>query len=178
MAEVFTNALKKSAGIVTTSSAATIGANATIITGISTIGVNVGDIVDNQHFRGSCKVTTIDSPTQVTVDNTSTNTASAAAQTVRFLGPTIAYSSPSGIKSILIGGTFANLTNSSVNIIIEVSSGSTATSIANGIPVPYGSSFVISDAGKTILLPNDVIKIYCDTESAIDATLGILQGVN
>ena len=77
----------------------------------------------------------------------------------------------------MIGGTFANLTNNSVNIFIEVSSGSTSTNIVNDIPVPTGSSFVISDAGKTVLLENDVIRIYCDTASAIDATLGILQGV-
>lgn len=178
MAEVFTNALKSSTGIVTTSSGATIGANATTITGISTIGVNVGDLVDTQHFRGGAKVTAINSPTQVTVDKTSTNTASAGSQVVKFLGPTTAYASPTGTKSILIGGTFANLSNNSVNIFVEVSSGSTSTNIANDIPVPTGSSFVISDAGKTVLLGDDVIKVYCDTAGAIDATLGILQGVS
>jgi hypothetical protein len=178
MAEVFTNALKRSAGIVTTSSSASIGANSTTITGISTIGVVVGDMVDNQHFRGGAKVSSIDSPTQVTIDKTSTNTATATGQVVKFLGPSTAYTSPSGTKSILIGGTFANLTNNSVNIFVEVSSGSTSTNICNDIPVPTGSSFVISDAGKTVLLGDDVVKIYCDTENAIDATLGILQGVS
>ena len=52
MAELFVNALAKSAGIVTTSSNGTIGANATTITGISTVGVGVGYLIDNQHFRG------------------------------------------------------------------------------------------------------------------------------
>tara|TARA_R110001606_G_C15384913_1_gene650869 strand:- start:1101 stop:1634 length:534 start_codon:yes stop_codon:yes gene_type:complete len=177
MAEVFTNALKRSAGIVTTSSAAAIGANATTITGISTVGVSVGDMVDTQHFRGGTKVSVV-GVGQVTVDKTSTNSAASATQIVRFLGPSVAYTSPAGIKSILIGGTFANLTNNSVNIFIEVSSGSTSTNIVNDIPVPTGSSFVISDSGKTVLLENDVIRIYCDTAAAIDATLGILQGVS
>jgi len=176
MAEVFTNALKKSAGIVTTSSNGTIGANTNTILGVSTVGVSVGDLVDNQHFLGNAKVSVI-GPQQVTVDTASTNQVSATAQVVRFLTPTTAYTSPAGTKSILIGGTFANLTNGNVNISVEVSSGSTSTSIANNIPVPSGSSFVISDAGKTVLLANDVIKIYCDTANAVDVTLGILQGV-
>ena len=176
MAEVFTNALKKSAGIVTTSSAGTINANTNTILGVSTAGVSAGDLVDNQHFRGNAKVSVIGLQ-QVTVDNVSTNEVTATGQVVRFLTPTTAYTSPAGTKSILIGGTFANLTNGNVNISVEVSSGSTSTIIANNIPVPSGSSFVISDAGKTVLLANDVIKIYCDTANAVDVTLGILQGV-
>ena len=178
MAEVFTNALKRSAGIVTTSSSASIGANSTTITGISTIGVVVGDMVDNQHFRGGAKVSSIDSPTQVTIDKTSTNTATATGQVVKFLGPSTAYTSPSGTKSILIGGTFSNLTNNNVNITVELVTGITSTTIANDIPLPTGSSFVISDAGKTVMAAGDVINIYCDTENAVDGTLGILQGVN
>jgi len=177
MAESFVNSLTRSAGIVTTSSAGTIGANATTITGISTAAVSVGFLVDNQHFRGGAKVSAIGAG-QVTVDKTSTNTASAASQTVRFLGPTVCYTSPSNVKSVLIGGTYANLTNNNINIFVEVSSGSTSTNIANDIPVPTGSSFVISDAGKTIMLGGDTLSVYCDTENALDVTLGILQGVS
>ena len=96
---------------------------------------------------------------------------------MRFLGPTTCYTSPSGVKSVLIGGTYANLTNNNINIFVEVSSGSTSTNIANDIPVPTGSSFVISDAGKTIMLSGDELRVYCDTENGLDVTLGILQGV-
>lgn len=177
MAEVFVNSLTKSAGIVTTSSSGTIGATATTITGVSTAGVSVGYLVDNQHFRGGAKVSAIGAG-QVTVDKTSTNTASAANQVVRFLGPTTAYTSPASTKSILIGGTFSNLTANNVNITVEVVTGVTSTTLANKIPVPTGSSFVISDAGKTILAGGDIIHLYCDTSDAIDGTLGILQGVN
>ena len=77
-----------------------------------------------------------------------------------------------------IGGTFANLTNNNVNIFVEVNSGSTSTNLANDIPVPTGSSFVISDAGKTIMIAGDQLRVYCDTADAIDVTLGILQGVS
>ena len=177
MAELFVNALAKSAGIVTTSPNGTVAANATVISGISTVGVSVGYLVDNQHFRGGAKVSALGAG-QVTVDKTSTNTASAANQSVKFLGPTATYSSPSSTKSILIGGTFSNLTGSNVNITVEVVTGVTSTTIANNIPVPTGSSFVISDAGKTVLAGGDVVNIYCDTENAIDVTLGVLQGVS
>ena len=177
MAELFVNALAKSAGIVTTSSNGTVAANATVITGISTVGVSVGYLVDNQHFRGGAKVSALGAG-QVTVDKTSTNTASAANQSVKFLGPTTSYASPASTKSILIGGTFSNLTGNNVNITVEVVTGVTSTTIANNIPVPSGSSFVISDAGKTVLAGGDVVNIYCDTENAIDVTLGVLQGVS
>ena len=177
MAELFVNALAKSAGIVTTSSNGTVAANATVITGISTVGVGVGYLVDNQHFRGGAKVSALGAG-QVTVDKTSTNTASAANQSVKFLGPTTSYASPASTKSILIGGTFSNLTGNNVNITVEIVTGVTSTTIANDIPVPSGSSFVISDAGKTVLAGGDVVNIYCDTENAIDVTLGVLQGVN
>ena len=177
MAELFVNALAKSAGIVTTSSNGTVAANATVITGISTVGVGVGYLIDNQHFRGGAKVSALGAG-QVTVDKTSTNTASAANQSVKFLGPTTSYASPASTKSILIGGTFSNLTGNNVNITVEIVTGVTSTTIANDIPVPSGSSFVISDAGKTVLAGGDVVNIYCDTENAIDVTLGVLQGVS
>ena len=178
MSEVFVNALAKSAGIVTTSPSASVGPNATVIAGVSTVGLSVGYLVDNQHFRGGTKIVSIDSTSQVTVDKASTNTVSANNQPVKFLGPTAAYTSPASTKSILVGGTFSNLTTNNINITVEVVTGVTSTTIANKIPVPQGSSFVITDAGKTVLTGGDVINIYCDTENAVDGTLGILQGVN
>ena len=87
-----------------------------------------------------------------TVDRDSTNTAAATNQTVKYLGVTTAYTS-TGTKSILVGGTFANNTTSSVNLTVSVwdNSASTEVAIAGKIPVPNGSSFVITDAGKTVL---------------------------
>jgi len=178
MAESFVNALAKSAGIVTTSTNCSVGAGATLITGISTVNLGVGYLVDNQHFRGGTKVVSIDSTSQCTVDRASTNTSDVNQQPVSFLGPTAAYTSPSATKSILIGGTFANLTNNNINITVEVVTGVTSTTIANDIPVPSGSSFVISDAGKTVMAGDDVINVYSDTENSVDVTLGVLKGVN
>ena len=93
---------------------------------------------------------------------------------------TSCYTSPAATKSILIGGTFANNTENSVNLSVEIldSSGPTAALLASKIPVPNGSSFVISDAGKTVLEGDDKVRIYCDVDNAIDVYLSILTGVN
>ena len=179
MAEAFSNKLTRAAGIVTTSSSGAIGVTTTIITGISTVGVAVSDLVVNSNFIAGTKITEIGA-SAVTVDRTSSNTAATTSQNVSFLGPTTAYTSASATKSILIGGTFANNTDNSVNLTVEVRDQSTAVSvsIASKIPVPAGSSFVISDVGKTLLEGTDEIVVYCDSANAIDANLSILTGVN
>ena len=179
MAEAFSNKLTRAAGIVTTSSSGSIGITTNIITGISTVGVAVSDLVVNSNFIAGSKVTVI-GVSSVTVDRDSTNTAATSSQTVKFLGPTTAYTSASATKSILIGGTFANNTDNSVNLTVEVRDQSSAVSvsIASKIPVPAGSSFVISDTGKTLLEGTDEIVVYCDSANAIDANLSVLTGVN
>lgn len=176
MAESFNNALTRSVGIETSNTNGTVGVTTNLITGISTAGVSVGDLVVNQHFRGNAKVATIGAG-QVTANVDSTNTASASSQFVQFLGVTTTYTSTDQ-KSILVGGTFANLTNNNVNLFVEVGHGNTMATLANDIPVPTGSSFVIADAGKTILTSSDEIRVYCDTANALDVTLSILEGVS
>ncbi len=164
-------------------SGSTIGAAGTSITVTANTGIGVSDLVDNSNFIAGTKVAQIDGTTIYT-DFNSTNTASASSQVVKFLGPTTAYTSPAATKSILIGGTFANNTESSVNLTIEVydsSVGVTSTgsaAIASKIPVPTGSSFVISDTGKTLLEASDELRVYCDSVDGIDVNLSILQGVS
>ena len=179
MAEAFSNKLARAVGIETTSSAGTVGVTTTKITGISTGAVSVGDLVDNLHYIAGTKVETIGIGT-VWVSRDSTNTASASGQNVKFLAPTEIYTSPGGIKSIIIGGTFANNTNNQVNLTVSVwdNSASIESSIAQKIPVPSGSSFVISDAGKTLLESLDIVRVYCDVDNAIDVNLSILTGVS
>ena len=178
MAEAFSNKVARAAGIVSTSTGGAVGILTNLITGISTVDVAINDIVDNQHFLLGTKITAV-GVASVTCDRDSTNTAAATAQNVSFLGPTTAYTSTS-TKSILVGGTFANNTTQSVNLTVSVwdNSASTEVSIAGNIPVPNGSSFVITDAGKTVLESSDEVRIYCDTKNAIDATLSILTGVS
>jgi len=175
MAEVFTNALKKAVGVVTTSSSGSIGITSTIITGISTVGVSVGYLVDNGNFIGGSKVSVIGAG-QVTVDSTSTNTTATSTQSVSFVGLTTAYAS-TGLKSILIGGTLANNTSNQVSATVQVSSGSTSYNLLYKVPVPAGSSVVISDAGKTLLNSSDEIRVGSSVANSLDVTLAILQGV-
>jgi hypothetical protein len=179
MAESFSNKVARAVGIVTSSAAGAIGITTNKITGISTDGVSLGDLVDNQNYIAGTTVSSI-GVSNVVVDRDSTNTSSATSQSVKFLTPTVIYTSPVGVKSILIGGTFANNTNSQVELTVTVLDQSTGISgnIASKIPVPAGSSFVISDTGKTLLEGNDAIKVSCDTANAIDVNLSILQGVN
>ena len=183
MAEAFSNSITRAVGIVTTYSGSTIGAAGTTITVTANTGIGVSDLIDNQNFIAGTRVAQIDGTT-IYADRDSTNTSSATSQTIRFLGPTTSYTSPAATKSIIIGGTFANNTSNSVNLTVEVldsSVGVTSTgavAIASKIPIPAGSSFVISDTGKTLLEGTDELRVYCDTANAVDVSLSILTGVN
>ena len=179
MAESFSNSLTRAVGIVTSSSNASIGIGLTWMSGISTAHVAINDLVDNANFIAGTKVTLV-GVSSVQLDRASTNTTAATASNVSFLGPTTSYTSASATKSILIGGTFANNTANSVNLTVTVydNSATTESQLAAKIPVPTGSSFVISDAGKTVLEGDDEVRVYCDVENAIDVNLSILKGVS
>jgi len=179
MAESFSNSLTRAAGSVNSASGGAIGVTTNLITGVSTSGVSVGDLIDNANYIAGTKVATIGA-SLVTADRDSTNSGAASSQIVKFLGMTTAFTSASSTKSILIGGTFANNTNNQVSLTVHVfdNSASTSTALASKVPVPSGSSFVITDAGKTLLEGNDAIRLYCDTDNAIDASLSILTGVS
>ena len=137
MAEAFSNKFTRAAGIVTTYSGNSVGIASTAITVTANTGIGVSDLVDNGNFIAGTRVHSV-SGTTIFVDRASTNTAAASNQTVRFLGPTTAYTSPAATKSILIGGTFANNTNNSVNLTLETLDASTGitVAIASKIPVP------------------------------------------
>ena len=177
MAEQFSNAIKRRCGIVSTSTSGSIGITTNLITGISTVDVAVNDLVDNEWFLAGSKVTAI-GVNSTTVDSDSVNTGAASNQTVKYLGVTTAYKSD-GTKSVLIGGTFANNTTSQVNLTVNVwdNSASSEVGLAVKIPVPNGSSFVITDTGKTMLETMDEIRVYVDSDNAIDVTASILKGV-
>ena len=107
MAEAFSNSLTRAAGIMTSYSGSTIGAASTSITVTAATGIGVSHLVVNANFIAGTKVRQI-AGTTIYTDRASTNTASATSQIVEFLGVTTAYTSPSGTKAILVGGTFAN----------------------------------------------------------------------
>ena len=136
MAEAFSNKLARAVGVVTTSYAGSIGIQTNLITGISTVSVTVGDIVDNGQYIAGTKVSSI-GVSSVTCDRDSTNSTAATSQSVKFLGLTSCYTSAASTKSILIGGTFANNTNNEVNVTIHLydDSASSNVAIASKIPV-------------------------------------------
>lgn len=176
MAESFTNALKRTVGFVTTSPSGSIGITTDIIAGVSTALVSAGDLVDNQNFVGGTRVTSI-GVGNVTVDTQSTNTAATSSQVVNFVGLTTVYVS-NGVKSILIGGTLSNNTSNQIAATVQVASGTTSYNLLYKVPVPAGSSVIISDAGKTLLLPGDEIRIASNSNNSLDVSLSILTGVN
>ena len=177
MAESFVNSLTRAAGIVNTITGGSIGITTNKITGISTAGIGVSDLVDNANYIAGTIVESLGVGTAY-VSRDSTNSAAATNQSLKFLGVTTALTAAD--KSILIGGTFANNTNSSVNLTVETYDQSTAVgvAVASKIPVPAGSSFVITDAGKTLLETSDEIRVYADSANAIDVNLSILKGVS
>ena len=179
MAESFINSVTRAVGVVTSSSAGSVGVTTNLITGITTTNVTVGDIVQNGNFIAGTKVSSI-GVNSTTCDRDSTNTTAASSQSVKYLGLTTAYTSAAATKSIIIGGTFANNTDSEVEVTVHLYDNSTGTTpaIASRVPVPNGSSFVLSDTGKTVLEGLDAVRVYCDTTNGVDVQLGILKGVN
>ena len=179
MAEAFSNKLARAVGVVTTSSSGSIGVTTNLITGISTTNVTVGDLVDNAQYIAGTKVSSI-GVNSTTCDRDSTNTSAASSQNVKYLGLTTAYTSAASTKSILIGGTFANNTNSEVELTVHVydNSATSTVALASKIPVPNGSSFVISDTGKTVLESLDAIRVYSNVANGIDVSLSVLTGVS
>ena len=177
MAESFVNSLTRAVGIVTTVTGGSIGVTTNKITGISTAGIGVSDLVDNANYIAGTIVESLGVGTAY-VSRDSTNSAAATNQSLTFLGVTTALTAAD--KSILIGGTFANNTTGSVNLTVEAYDQSTAVgvAVASKIPVPSGSSFVITDAGKTLLETSDELSVYADTANAIDVNLSILKGVS
>jgi len=179
MAESFVNSVSRAVGVVTNSDSGTVGVTTNHITGISTVGISSSYLIDSAQYLQGTRVTRV-GITSVWVDRDSTNTSAVSGSaSVKFLGLTSAYTAGSE-KAILIGGTFANNTDSSVNIWVEVhdSSSNTIAGIGQKIPVPTGSSFVISDAGKTLLESTDSVRVYCDTANGVDVALSILKGVS
>ena len=180
MAESFINSVTRAVGVVTSSSAGSVGVQTNLITGITTTNVTVGDLIQNSNYIAGTKVASVVSTSSVTADRDSTNTTAASSQTVKFLGLTTAYTSAASTKSIIIGGTFANNTDNEVELTVHLydNSATTTPAIVSRIPVPNGSSFVLSDTGKTVLEGLDAIRVYCDTANGVDVQLGILKGVS
>ena len=59
MAEAFSNKLARAVGVVTSSTGGSIGITTNLITGISTTGVTVADLVETGNYLAGTKVSSI-----------------------------------------------------------------------------------------------------------------------
>ena len=79
---------------------------------------------------------------------------------------------------VLLSVLVSNTTGASAQVdVFLVTAGDNVHLIRNA-PVPAGSSFVISDTGKTVLETADELRVYCDTANALDVSVSILTGVS
>tara|TARA_Y100001958_G_scaffold155114_1_gene145164 strand:+ start:1039 stop:1581 length:543 start_codon:yes stop_codon:yes gene_type:complete len=180
MPEAFSNSVSRGTGAVVTKTNCSVAAGSTEITVPNNTNIAVGQLIDNQHFLAGTKVDSINGTTvNAETGRESSNSGTASAQVVNFLTKSDAYTS-TGTKSILVGGTFANNTNNEVELTVHVndSSAGVTGALVSKVPIPAGSSFVISDAGKTVLESGDKVEVYCNTDNALDVNLSILTGVN
>lgn len=175
MAESFSKAVKRSVGIISANTNGSISTLSNTITGISTAGIAIGDYILNANYRIGAKISSI-GVGLVTVTENSFNTGYAAGQQIDISRPVAVLSATE--KNIIIGGTLANLANTQVAASVVVSTGITDVMLLADVPVPPGSSVVISDAGKTVLGAGDTVSVFTDTNSALDVNFSFLTGVN
>ena len=176
MSENFNKEVKRSVGIVTDNSSGVISTTTTSISGISTAGVSIGDYVLNSNFRIGAKVTSVGAGS-VVMSESSVNSSFAAGQQVDFSRPSDILTASE--KNIIIGGTLSNLTSSQIGATVVVStSDNVDVMLLADIPVPTGSSVVISDAGKTVLGAGDTVRVFSSTNNSLDVNFSFLTGVN
>jgi len=183
MAETFSNATARAIGVTTTNATATIGVATDYIKNISTFNASVGMIVDHPNFIGGTRITKIDTASnfgtsgEVIVDSTSTNTTGLGTQSVGF--HTVTAIDTASQKSILVGGTLSNNTNSPINVNVMLQqSGNESINIVNNAPIPVGSSLIISDAGKVVVGVGSTLAVATDANDSLDVSLSLLTGVS
>ena len=183
MAESFSNSSSRAVGVTSSVSTASIAANATGITNISTFNVNVGMVVDHPNFIGGTRVTAVSTPSNfgtsgvIVVDQTSSNTSALTNQSVGF--HTVTAINTAATKSILVGGTLSNNTNSQIRASVYLHQASNEhINIIHDAPIPEGSSLVISDAGKIVVGVGSTLAVSTNTDNALDVSLSLLSGVS
>jgi hypothetical protein len=81
-------------------------------------------------------------------------------------------------KTILVAGTFANNTNSQVRASLILSQANNEhVNIVHNVPIPEGSSLVISDAGKVVVGIGSTLSVAVNGNQAVDVSFSFLKGV-
>lgn len=183
MAESFANKSLRRVGVTSSVHTASIAAASDRITNISTFNVAVGALVDATQFIGGTRVLEIVSASnfgtsgEVRVDSTSSNVSTATVQTVGFNSVTAIDTATD--KSILIGGTLANNTDNQLKVSVILSQQDNEhINVIHDVPIPAGSSLVLSDAGKLVVGIGSTLSIAVNADQGIDASISLLRGVS
>lgn len=183
MAESFANKSLRRVGVTSSVHTASIGVATDRITNISTFNVAVGALVDSNSFIGGTRVLAVNVASNfgiggsVTVDSNSNNVSAATTQTVGFNSVT-AIDTPSD-KSILIGGTLANNTSSQLKASIILSQQNNEhINVIHDVPIPAGSSLVLSDAGKLVVGVGSTLSLAVNANQGVDVSISLLRGVS
>jgi hypothetical protein len=182
MAESFASKAQRRVGVTSSVHTGTIGVATDRITNISTFNVAVGALVDTSFFVGGTRVKSIDTASNfgtsgvVIVDSTSTNVSSALTQTVGFHSVT-SIDTPTE-KTILVAGTLANNTANQLtaSVILEQHDNE-SINIVHDVPIPAGSSLVLSDAGKLVVGIGSTLSVAVDANQGVDVSFSFLRGV-
>ena len=79
----------------------------------------------------------------------------------------------------MVGGTLSNNTSSQVNASVVLSQADNEhINVLHDVPIPAGSSLVLSDAGKLVVGIGSTIGVSVHSNSAVDASFSFLKGVN
>lgn len=182
MAESFANKSVRRVGVTSSVYTASIGVATDRITNISTFNVAVGALVDTSYFIGGTRVLSVDTASnfgtsgEVTVDSTSTNVSTALTQTVGFHSMTT-IDTPTE-KTILVAGTLANNTANQVTASVVLDQhDNEGINIVHDVPIPAGSSLVLSDAGRLVVGIGSTLSVAVDANQGVDVAFSFLRGI-
>ena len=86
------------------------------------------------------------------------------------------YTVPSATTTVVIGGTLANTTGSSINVGVGVTRASTDdVNLMKNVPIPQGSSFEFMAGNKVVLETTDTLTAESDVSNSLDVALTIME---
>lgn len=87
------------------------------------------------------------------------------------------YTSPTGIKSIIIEVDVCNKTESYITVDVAIEKGGADYLMVNKAPVPVGGTLSVVSGQKIVLEGDDKIKIRSSANTSLDVICSILEDV-
>lgn len=91
--------------------------------------------------------------------------------------PTVVYTAPTNISSIVIELDVCNTTNGAVQCDVFITSATVDFYIVKNAPVPVGGALQVISGQKIVLEAGDSISVRSNTSAAIDVVASILEDV-